>query len=145
MDEIKEFHTRNLEWGCICNLVDKISEIEDNMEGHWDGLAEMIAQAMISEQENKDPETLFFNLYEYMFRLYYRLRNNPTKRPFNQMSKTEIKGGTETVYRITNYDYNTFKWAKKMGYLNMVGNDYIDFPAKEMSESLIRTFERRLA
>lgn len=142
MDEIKELHTRNLEWGCICNLVDKISEIEDKMEGHWDELIDMVATAITDEQDNKDPETLFFNFYEYMFRLYYRLRNNPTKRPFNQMSKTEING--ETVYRITNYDYNTFKWAKKMGYLNMVGNDYIDFHAKEMSGSLVRTFERRL-
>lgn len=143
MDEIKELHTRSLEWGCICNLVDKISDIENNMEGHWDELAEMVAQAITGEQDNKNPETLFFNLYEYMFRLYYRVRNNPTKRPFNQMSKTEIKG--ETVYRITNYDYSTFKWAKKMGYLDTVGNDYIDFPSKEMPESLIRTFERRLA
>lgn len=142
MDEVKEIHTRNLEWGCICNLVDKISEIEDEMEGHWDELVDMVATAITDEQGNKDPETLFFNLYEYMFRLYYRVRNNPTKRPFNQMSKTEIK--SETVYRITNYDYNTFKWAKKTGYIDTITNDYIDFPTKGMSDSLVRTFERRL-
>lgn len=142
MDEIKELHTRNLEWGCICNLVDKISEIEDNMEGHWDELAEMVAQALTDEQDNKDPETLFFNLYEYMFRLYYRVRNNPTKRLFNQVSKTVID--TEDVYRITNYDYNTFKWAKNIGCAETITNDYIDFPSKKLNESLIRTFERRL-
>ncbi len=142
MDEIKDLYTRNLEWGCLCNLVDKISEIESNIEGHWDELAEMVANAIISEQDNKNPETLFFNLYEFMFRLYYRVRNNPTKRPFNQITKTTIKG--EDVYRITNYDYNTFKWAKSVGASKDTTNDYIDFYAKEISDDLVRMFERRL-
>lgn len=142
MDEIKDLYTRNLEWGCLCNLVDKISEIESNIEGHWDELAEMVANAIISEQDNKNPETLFFNLYEFMFRLYYRVRNNPTKRPFNQITKTTIKG--EDVYRITNYDYNTFKWAKSVGASKNTTNDYIDFYAKEISDDLVRMFERRL-
>lgn len=142
MDEIKDLYTRNLEWGCLCNLVDKISEIESNIEGHWDELAEMVANAIIVEQDNKNPETLFFNLYEFMFRLYYRVRNNPTKRPFNQITKTTIKG--EDVYRITNYDYNTFKWAKSVGASKDTTNDYIDFYAKEISDDLVRMFERRL-
>lgn len=142
MDEIKDLYTRNLEWGCLCNLVDKISEIESNIEGHWDELAEMVANAIIVEQDNKNPETLFFNLYEFMFRLYYRVRNNPTKRPFNQITKTTIKG--EDVYRITNYDYNTFKWAKSVGASKDTTNDYIDFYAKAISDDLVRMFERRL-
>lgn len=142
MDEIKDLYTRNLEWGCLCNLVDKISEIESNIEGHWDELAEMVANAIIVEQDNKNPETLFFNLYEFMFRLYYRVRNNPTKRPFNQITETTIKG--EDIYRITNYNYNTFKWAKSVGASKNTTNDYIDFYAKEISDDLVRMFERRL-
>ena len=142
MEEIEELHTQNLEWGCICNLIDKISGIEEKMEGHWDELLNMVADIMDEESNEKDPSKIFFTTYEYCFRLYYRLRSFPIKRKFNQISKTNIAG--KEVYRITNYDYKTFKWAKSGGFINEVSNDYIDLPTDKLTTNQKRAFERRL-
>lgn len=142
MEEIEELHTRSLEWGCICNLIDKIGAIEDKMEGHWDELCDMIADVVDKEGREKNPEVIFFDLYEFFFRLYYRLRANPTKRAFNKVSKTNIAG--KEVYRITNYDYKTFKWARTGGFIDGVSNDYMDLPADKLTTNQRRAFDRRL-
>lgn len=142
MEEITELHDRSLEWGCVCNLIDKISDIEEKMDGHWDELCNMIADVISQESQEKNPETIFFDLYEFFFRLYYRLRDNPTKRDFNQISQLDFAG--KETYRITNYDYKTFKWAKTGGFIKGVGNDYIDLPADKLTTNQRRAFDRRI-
>lgn len=142
MEEINELHTRSLEWGCVCNLIDKIGELEENIDGHWDKLLNMIADVISEEGEEKDPSVIFFTIYEFFFRLYYRIRSNPIRREFNQISKITIAG--EEVYRITNYDYKTFKWAKSGGFIGGVSNDYIDLPDKKLTVNQRRSLDRRL-
>lgn len=142
MQEIEEVHTRSLEWGCVCNLIDKISDIEKKMEGHWDELLDMIADMVTEEGKEKDPTKVFFIVYAFCFRLYYRLRSNPTKRDFNKVSKHDIAG--KEVYRITNYDYKTFKWASVGGFVEGVTNDYIDLPADKLTTNQQRAFDRRV-
>lgn len=138
MEEIKEIHSTSLEWGAIANLIDRIVSIENKMEGHWDSLCNMIADAVSEESENDDPASIFFNIYQYMFRLYYRLRANPAKRDFNILSKT--KDG----FRLTNYDYKTFKWAILEGFIMTISNDHIDLPMDKLTTNQVRAFERRL-
>lgn len=142
MEEIKDLHTTSLEWGCVCNLIDKISNIEEEIEGHWDELLNMVADMVTEESTKKDPAEVFFDVYQYCFRLYYRLRANPEKRPFNQISKAIITG--KEVYRVTNYDYKTFKWAMANGFVATISNDYIDLPADKLSDNQRRAFDRRL-
>lgn len=142
MEEINEVHTRSLEWGCICNLIDKIGDIEDKIDGHWDELLDMVADTIDQEGREKSPEVVFFYLYEFFFRLHYRLRSNPTKRTFNQISKINISG--KEVYRVTNYDYKTFKWARTGGFIDGVSNDYMDLPADKLTTNQRRAFDRRL-
>ena len=142
MEEINEIHTRSLEWGCICNLIDNIGDIEDKIDGHWDELLDMVADIIDQEGQEKNPEVIFFDVYEFFFRLYYRLRSNPTKRAFNQISKTNIAG--KEVYRVTNYDYKTFKWAKSGGFIDGVSNDYMDLPADKLTTNQRRAFDRRI-
>lgn len=142
MEEISEVHTKSLEWGCVANLIDKIGGIEDKIDGYWDELADMIADMIAEEGQEKDPTEVFFNIYQYCFRLYYRLRSNPIKRAFNKISKTVIAG--KEVYRITNYDYKTFKWAREGGFGMTISNDYIDLPAEKLTTNQIRAFNRRL-
>ena len=142
MEDINELHTRSLEWGCVCNLIDKIGAIEEGIEGHWDELLDMIADMINQGGQEKDPAKIFFDIYQFCFHLYYRLRNNPTKRKFNQVSKTNIAG--KEVYRITNYDYKTFTWAKSGGFINGVSNDYIDLPADKLTTNQRRAFDRRI-
>ena len=142
MEEIDELHTKSLEWGCIANLIDKIGSIEETLDSHWDELLDMIADMITEEGREKDPAKIFFDVYAFCFRLYYRLRDNPTKRTFNQISKTNIAG--EEVYRITNYDYKTFKWARSEGFIDGVSNDYIDLPEDKLTTNQRRAFERRI-
>ena len=142
MEEIDEVHTRSLEWGCVCNLIDKIGEIEDKMDGHWDELCDMIADMVDQEGREKDPTKIFFDVYAFCFRLYYRLRANPVKRDFNQVSKINIAG--KEVYRITNYDYKTFKWARTGGFIEGVSNDFVDLPADKLTTNQRRAFDRRI-
>lgn len=142
MEEIDEIHTRNLEWGCVTNLIDKIGEIEEKIEGHWDELLDMIADMVEHEGREKDSTKVFFDVYAFCFRLYYRLRANPTKRKFNQISKVQVAG--KEVYRITNYDYKTFKWARAEGFIEEISNDYIDLPADKLTTNQRRVFERRI-
>ena len=142
MEEIEEIHNRNLEWGCVCNLIDKISSIEEKIEGHWDELLDMLADMIEEESHEEDPSKIFFIVYAFCFRFYYRLRNDATKRPFNIVSKTSIAG--KEVYRITNYDYKTFKWARSEGFVDGASNDYIDLLADKLTVNQKRAFERRL-
>lgn len=142
MEEIEELHAESLEWGCVCNLIDKIGNIEDEMDGHWDELINMVSDMIDKESNEKDAARIFFNIYEFCFRLYYRLRSNPTKRAFNQISKTTIGG--EEAYRITNYDYKTFKWAKSGGFIDTVSNDYMDLPSDKLTTNQRRAFDRRI-
>lgn len=141
MEEINDIHTKSLEWGCVANLIDKIGEIENKMDGYWDELINMVADMITEEGNEEDTAKIFFNIYQYCFRLYYRLRTDPTKRAFNQVSKTTIAG--KEVYRITNYDYKTFKWANEGGFGMTISNDYIDLPTEKLTINQQRAFERR--
>lgn len=142
MEEIEELHSRSLEWGCIANLIDKIGTIEENLDGHWDELLDMVADVITDEGKEKDPAKVFFDVYAFFYRLYYRLRNNPAKRSFNQVSKVNVAG--KEVYRVTNYDYKTFKWARSEGLSDEVSNDYIDLPADKLTTNQRRAFDRRI-
>lgn len=141
MEEIEELHTRNLEWGCIANLIDKIAELEEKMNEPWDELLDMIADMIGEEGGEKDPAKVFFDVYQYCFRLYYRIRSNPVKRKFNKVDKVNIAG--KEAYRITNYDYKTFKWARTAGLVDSISNDYIDLPKDKLTTNQSRGFERR--
>lgn len=140
MEEIKTLHELNIEWGCITNLMDKIGDIEDKIEGGWPELVEMVADA-IDEDSKANPEDLFFNLYQFLFRLYYRLKTNPEVRDFNQVSKTNILD--KEVYRVTNYNYQNFKWAKNNGFADRISNDFIDIDPDKLDDKTKRAFERR--
>ena len=142
MEEIEELHTKSLEWGCVTNLINKIAELEETIDGHWDELLDMIADVIDQEGREPDSSKVFFDIYQFFFRLYYRLRIDPTKRSFNQISKTNISG--KEVYRITNYDYKTFKWARTGGFIDGVSNDYMDLPADKLTTNQRRALDRRI-
>lgn len=140
MEEIQALHNLNLEWGCITNLMDKISDIEDKIDGGWPELIEMVADA-IDEDSRANPTDLFFDLYQFLFRLYYRLKTNPVVREFNQVSKVNIL--EKEVYRVTNYNYQNFKWAKKNGFADTITNDFIDIDPNKLDNKTKEAFEKR--
>lgn len=141
MEEIKKLHELNIEWGCITNLMDKISDIEDKIDGGWPELIDMVADAVTEEGESKDVAELFFGLYQFLFRLYHRLKVNSTVREFNTVYKVELKG--KEVYRVVNYNYQTFKFARKVGAGSSITNDFIEFEADNLTAKQRASFESR--
>lgn len=137
MDEIEKMHSLNLEWGNITNLMDKISDIEDKIEGGWPELVDMIADAVTEEGENKDPAAAFFGLYQFLWRLYYRLKANPEKRPFNQYRKM----GDD--YWIENYNYTALKWAIEQGFTQEIDNNLIKIQGGKLTNKQRQAMDRR--
>lgn len=149
MEEIQALHNLNIEWGCITNLMDKISNIEDKIEGGWPELVDMVADAVSEEGEKKtDSADLFFNLYQFLWRLYYRLKNNSEKRPFNVVRRTgtactDGNGYYDPWFYIYNYDYPTFKWLKSIGCGDRISNEYAIVPEDKLTDKQRRAFERK--
>lgn len=137
MEEIKQMHDINIEWGCITNLMDKISDIEDGIDGGWPELVDMVADAVTEEGRNKDPVSAFFNLYQFLWRLYYRIKTNKVKQPFNQYSKVGDQ------YWIKNYSYALLKWANKFGMAAEIDNLIIKIPADKLTDRQRRELDKR--
>lgn len=133
-----------IEWGCLMNLMDKIGNIEDNIEGGWIELADMVAEAMDREwnEHKEDTEAMFFLLYEFLWRLYYRLKTNPSKRKFNIVREHTISNGEEG-FAIYNYNYDTYRWARDGGLLDTISNDFIYVPSDKLTPKQRKTMEKR--
>lgn len=137
MEEIKKLHDLNIEWGCITNLMDRILTIEDGIEGGWPEMSEMVVDAMVLEGEKKDPASAFFNLYQFFWRFYFRLKANPAKRKFNEYLEREDS------FWIMNYDYKTFLWAREKGFVDDITNAYIRLPKDKLGEGQIKKLQLR--
>lgn len=142
MEEIAELHSVDMEWGCITNLMGKISDIADSIDGGWDELTDMLADAADDCGKEKDPSVLFFTLYQFLFRTYYRLKVNPVKQKFDQIEKVTVENNE--YFRIKNYSYKMYKWAKMNGFLWRASNGFIDIPVEKLSDSQRGAFEKRV-
>ena len=138
MEEINSLHELSLEWGCITNLVNKIVDIEETLgdEG-WPELIDMIGAAINGEESNPDPAKVFFDLYAFVFHIYYRLRGGQKPEPFNRYSKS----GEE--YWVKNYNYEAFKWAKALGVSDNIDNNIIKIPISKLTDQQRRALDRR--
>lgn len=141
MEDLAKSRQMELAWGSIDNLVVKIVEIEESIEGGWPELVEMVGNVLDDTNAEDDLFDLFYSLFSFMYHLLFRLKVNPAKRAFNQVSKINIAG--KEVYRVTNYDYKMFKWARANKLADGISNDYIDLPEDKLTELQRREFDRR--
>lgn len=137
MDDADYIRETTLAYGAVMNLMDRIVGVNEE----WTELLDTMSDVFDEEHNNKDPEDIFSTVYQFLFRLYLRLKINPEKRPFNIV--THEKTSTGEWFRITNYDYNTFKWAKKGGFISGITNDFIDLPLEKLNDNQIKAFEKR--
>lgn len=143
MDELKAMHELSVEWGCITNLIDRIMLLEDAIKGGWPELDDMISNILAEEGPNKDPQQVFFNVYTFMLRLYFRMKANPVAEPFNKISYSDNYGG-EGAFIIQNYDYDTFLWAIKNGFTDRIDNNTIYILAKGLSPTIEKALRRKI-
>lgn len=141
MQESSQIRQSELAWGSVANLIDKIGDIEETIDGGWDELINMVADAMTEEGSSKSTTTTFCYLFNFMYNLLFRLRSNPTKRQFNIISKTVTDG--KDVYRIENYDYKSFKWAKSEELIFKIDNDSLDILESKLSDTQKKAFDNR--
>lgn len=137
MQELSQTLQRDFAWGSVCNLADKISDVEQTIDGGWDELIEMVAEAITDEGTVKSTSVIFSYLFNFLYNLLFRIKTNPVKQPFNVISKLD------GAYRITNYDYKSFKWAKSNELSSKITTEYIDIPAEKLSDSQKKTFDER--
>lgn len=137
MDDADYIRETTLAYGAVMNMMDRVVSINED----WTEILDMMSDVFDEEHNNKDPEDIFNTVYQFIFRLYLRLKINPEKRQFNIV--THEKTNTGEWFRITNYDYNTFKWAKKGGFISGITNDFIDLPLEKLNDNQIKAFEKR--
>lgn len=121
-----------LEWDQIMKLVQEIDE-----EDPYEAFAEMLADALEYEESNGNLHDAFYDLHSFLFRAKWRLRGNREERPFNMVSEVD------NFIRITNYDYKTYKWGKKLCN-DFVSNDIIDVPIKALSNKQLTALRSRM-
>ena len=140
-DEIQE--TREHLWGSISNKMDKIGDEADRLE--WGAVINMVADAFNDGSEMEAME-LFLTLYQFMFRLYYRLKAMTASEAFNQVSKVNrLENHDERDYfMIKNYDYKMFKWAIKRKYTEYMTNGWFLIPVDDLSPAEKHNFEKRM-
>lgn len=142
MDEPSQIMQRSLAWGSVCNYLDRISDIEKSIDGGWDELNSMVADVIADNEDEKSITIIFADIFNFIYNLYFRLKTNPTRREFNQVELVKVAG--KEVYRITNYDYKAFKWAKTRGVIGgRINEDYINLAIGKLTDKERRALERR--
>lgn len=137
MDDADYIRETTLAYGAVMNMMERIIAVDDS----WIELSNMVSEVFEEEYKNKNPEKIFENVYQFLFRLYLRLKINPEKRKFN-ITTIEDNNVNKWV-RITNYDYKTFKWAKENGFISGLTNDFLDIPVDKLNNNQLKAFEKR--
>ena len=64
MEELSTKRQSELAWGSIANIVDKISDEEEKIDGGWPELIDVVADAMTEEGSVKSTANAFANLFK---------------------------------------------------------------------------------
>lgn len=130
-------------WGCISDRIDKICKESERL--NWDEIEDMISEALEVE-DGAVSSDLFFRLYQFLFRLHYRLKSMTSPEPFNKIYTTTRLENHQyaTFYQINNYDYKMFRWARSKGFNDYTTNFYLLIPKDSLTEQEQQQFEQKL-
>lgn len=138
MDEGEVLHKH------IANLMEKISDEVDRLG--WEELSEMAVDALCEADKEKDPAKLLVDWYQFYSRLYYRIKFYKEPARFNMVyhdSRT-VKHEEVPMYRVQNYDWKMFLWAKNRKLMEFMSNDWFLVPASCLSETEKANFEKKV-
>lgn len=133
-----------IQWSYISKLLDKIDEQAERL--HWDGLIDNAAEVFDSANRETDAAKVFFEPYQYLFRLYYRVKHFDKPREWNEIYKAThtISHEEKPFFRIINYTYSTFLWARRNGFVDFLDNNVIDIPEDKLSPSQVKQFNSKV-
>lgn len=103
----KENHAMML--GAIAKLIGEIGDICDSIDNGWVEPTDVVADCFDEAASNIKSWATSATVFNFLYRLYWRLKKDPHKSKFN------VVGKGEDFYTIDNYDYATFKWCKSLG------------------------------
>lgn len=122
-------------WDGLYRLFARVRGI--SKEWDWPELLSMVLEQVMDGVSESTPEDKLFNQEAYLMRLCLRYEHFK-KAPFNVVSMDD----KNKKFRISNYDYKTFLWAKKT-YRNEIDNNFIYIPYNKLSKKQVEAFKKK--
>lgn len=131
-------------WSAITNRMEKICEVGDNLK--WEALINMIVDTFDEAVTETDGAKLFAIYYQFFLRLYYRIKDYTEPKEFNIVYKDQrVEKNVEIpMFRIENYDFKTYKWAKKKDCLDSMTNGWFLVRKDKLTPAEVRSLESRV-
>jgi len=137
-------------WGCIANKIEQIDVEESRIK--WEELTNMVATAFDHAAKEEDKTNLFFDWYQFFYRIYHRVKKMDKPEPFNIISKTTMplpvdgKRYTtdEPCFMVSNYDYRMWKYASSKNLLGFATNNYLLIPEAVLTPGECKRFEEKI-
>ena len=124
-------------WDGLLRLFDKVTAISKDME--WPELLAMVNEQAMEGINEETPDNMLFNQEAFLMRLCLRYEHFK-KAPFNVV--TMVKKNNEEYFRIGNYDFKTYVWAKKV-YDMEIDNNFIYIPYTKLSKPQVEAFKKK--
>ena len=124
-------------WDGMLRLFEKVKAISEDME--WPELLSMVMEQVMDGINEETEDNKLFNQESFLMRLCIRYENFK-KAPFNVV--TMVKKNGEEYFRIGNYNFNTYVWAKKV-YDMEIDNNFIYIPYTKLSKPQVEAFKKK--
>lgn len=124
-------------WDGMSRLFEKVKDIAKEQD--WPELQSMVMDQVFDGVDEATPDDKLFNQEAYLMRICIRYETFK-KSPFNIVSMCDRNGAK--AFRIANYDYNTFLWARKV-YDQEIDNNFIYIPYSKLNEKQIEAFKKK--
>ena len=122
-------------WGGLLRLYDRVKALSENMK--WPELLEMVDGQVFKDFDQSAEADKFFSHEQFLMRLCLRYENFK-KADFNIVSMDD----KNERFRIGNYDFNTFLWAKKVS-PDFIDNNFVYVPYDKLSNKQLEAFKEK--
>ena len=127
-------------WGTAATLLGKAADLAEEMGR--DDIINMLSDAFDLMETIREPSKVFFDVYQFAFRVYFRMKKLAKDMPINRV--TLEHRGVDDVYVVTNYDFKMFLWAKNKGYASTISNNDFIVPPETLTPAEARRFEKQV-
>lgn len=141
MEELNKIEKEDtlLGWGTASALLAKAGDLAEAMGR--DDIINMLSDSFDLMESEKDASKIFFNVYQYAWRVYFRMKFLAKDMPINRV--TLENRDHEKVYVVSNYDYKMFLWAKSKGYGKTLTNNEFVVDPSTLTPAEARRFEKQ--
>lgn len=121
-------------WAVFDDLCVEICDLDESFE-------DVVSVAFDEIEKGPEDEVDSMGI-PFLRRVLARIKSGHELGPINSVSKMDYDG--KPCYRVSNYDYPTFKWAHKIGLGNMTDCRGIYILKSALSDSAIALMEKKI-